>query len=643
MRSLIPLFVLLFPMLLTAAKEAGPDGPVQELPPMEVRSEPVLFSFETGDFGDAVAELGRSEWTKTGAADLATALGNVPGVTISRYNPVGSYGGRDGGAVFIRGHGSARPGSDLTILTDGIPRFVGIWSHPLLDLYPVEFTGAMRVYKSPQPVRVGNMAFAAIDLFHRSPVEATGGLETTLEIAEWDGFRGVAFLSGGPEELRYSAGFSHRRSDGHRPNADGEVTAGTLGLVLPLGEAHQLRLHTEASRSIASDPGAIGAETLPLVERYKTRDRFGYLKYTYTRGETAFALKLFLEDARADWTQFHNPPPPPFPAQGQVTTTDFENWGAQAEFGTSLGEQLRWEAGADFLDFGGRVTEDFALAGPTRFPETFHQRLSLWSLLEWTLLEENGQSLRLSAGLRKAWQDPAANVLTGQAGLEWQPAPRHLLFANVARAANAIAPYAGFFAEKWGLSIDPGSLDNETLDHIEIGYRWENRLLRILVSVFHDEAENTFRLSPPPVPGLFNQDGFSQQGVEANLQARLREDLSLYAGFTFTDPDRPRPDNPEWTATGAIEWSFLEEWELQWTHQYLDDRFTQGIRFDEPLREVDSSYLSSLHLHYTPAFLRDYEGRLSLHVENLFNSSYAYRPGYPMPGRNFRLALRLRI
>ena len=78
MRSLIPLFVLLFPMLLTAAEEAGPDGPVQELPPMEVRSEPVLFSFETGDFGDAVAELGRSEWTKTGAADLATALGNVP-------------------------------------------------------------------------------------------------------------------------------------------------------------------------------------------------------------------------------------------------------------------------------------------------------------------------------------------------------------------------------------------------------------------------------------------------------------------------------------------------------------------------------------------------------------------------------------
>ncbi|NBD38852.1 MAG: TonB-dependent receptor, partial [Verrucomicrobia bacterium] len=99
----------------------------------------------------------------------------------------------------------------------------------------------------------------------------------------------------------------------------------------------------------------------------------------------------------------------------------------------------------------------------------------------------------------------------------------------------------------------------------------------------------------------------------------------------------------EWSASGAVEWSFLEDWEMQWMHQYLDDRFTQGIRFDEPLREVDGSYVSSLHLHYEPAFLRDYEGRISLHMENLFNSGYAYRPGYPMPGRNFRLALQFSL
>ena len=642
MRAYLLLFCFPLPFSLSAYPEGAGD-PVQELPPMEVESRPILFSFETAEFGDVVSNLGRNEWTKSGAADLATALAHVPGVTISRYNPVGSFGGRDGGAVFIRGHGSARPGSDLTILTDGIPRFVGIWSHPLLDLYPVEFSESIRVYKSPQPVRVGNMAFAAIDLLPRS-LEGTGTrLETKLELAEWNGFRTVGLLTGGPEQLRYRAGFSHRRSDGHRPDADGEVTAGTLGLRIPLGKAHRISLHTEASRSIASDPEAVGSAPLPLVERYKTRDRFGYLKYDYARNGTSLTLKLFMEDALADWTQFHQPPPPPFPAQQLVTTTDFRNWGAQAEFATRLTDQLAFEAGVDFLDFGGSVTEAYALAGPVRFPEDFQQRLSAWALGKWTILEEGDRFVRFTAGLRKAWQDPAENVLTGQAGAEWQPGRRHLVFANVARAANAIAPYAGIFAEKWGLDLDPGGLDNEILDHVEIGYRWQDERFQFLVTVFHDEADHLFRLSPPPIPGIFNEDGFSQVGVESNLQVMVSDHLRLYAGITYVDPDRPRPDNPEWSATGAVEWTFLEDWEMQWMHQYLDDRFTQGIRFDEPLREVDASYVSSLHLHYEPAFLRAYDGRISLHVENLFNSGYAYRPGYPMPGRNFRLALQLSL
>ena len=37
------------------------------------------------------------------AADLGTALRRTPGVNISRYNPIGSFGGAEGGGIFIRG------------------------------------------------------------------------------------------------------------------------------------------------------------------------------------------------------------------------------------------------------------------------------------------------------------------------------------------------------------------------------------------------------------------------------------------------------------------------------------------------------------------------------------------------------------
>ena len=52
------------------------------------------------------------------APDLSSALRRVPGVAITRYNVIGSYGGADGGAFTIRGQGSGRPGAEITTFFD---------------------------------------------------------------------------------------------------------------------------------------------------------------------------------------------------------------------------------------------------------------------------------------------------------------------------------------------------------------------------------------------------------------------------------------------------------------------------------------------------------------------------------------------
>ena len=94
---------------------------------------------------------------------------------ISRYNPVGAFGGGDGGAFFIRGHGSSRPGGDIAMLTDGIPRFVGIWTHPLIDVASVDTVHEVDIYRSPQPVLLGNMAFAAVDMASKRRTQTGSG------------------------------------------------------------------------------------------------------------------------------------------------------------------------------------------------------------------------------------------------------------------------------------------------------------------------------------------------------------------------------------------------------------------------------------------------------------------------------------
>ncbi|MCP6082478.1 Plug domain-containing protein, partial [Klebsiella pneumoniae] len=110
------------------------------------------------------------------------------GVTVSRFNPVGAFGGAEGGAVYIRGMGASRPGSEIKTYIGGVPFYMPVWNHPLLDLLPIHGMQSITVYKGPQPQRFGN-TFAAIDLAprlagpgdnHHGDLQLTGGSFRTV-------------------------------------------------------------------------------------------------------------------------------------------------------------------------------------------------------------------------------------------------------------------------------------------------------------------------------------------------------------------------------------------------------------------------------------------------------------------------------
>lgn len=141
----------------------------------------------------------------------------MPGLVVSRYNVVGSYGGGDGGAVFARGQGTGRPGSEIAFSVDGIPKFVGVWTHPLLDDVSVDLAQEIDVYKGAQPVLFGNTAFASIDVVSRRRAEegfgrraggAYGSFSTSALTAEASGRTGAAAT----RASRGSAATSWRRA-----------------------------------------------------------------------------------------------------------------------------------------------------------------------------------------------------------------------------------------------------------------------------------------------------------------------------------------------------------------------------------------------------------------------------------------------
>ena len=140
------------------------DMPHYEVPPVEVRGTPIVEGNYLSPYAGQIAVVGSEQIEALNAQDLTSALRRAPGVVISRFNHVGSFGGGTGGSVYIRGHGSGRPGAEIVTLFDGVPRSAGIWSHPLLDTAPIETSRRVEIMKSAQPVLIGNMAFGAVNM-----------------------------------------------------------------------------------------------------------------------------------------------------------------------------------------------------------------------------------------------------------------------------------------------------------------------------------------------------------------------------------------------------------------------------------------------------------------------------------------------
>src|SRR5688572_14508093 len=88
---------------------AAATAPVQVLPKVHVVATPIVGETTVSPFGFQTTTIGPAQVAALNAGDLAAALRRTPGASIARYNPVGAFGGGEGGAVFLRGLGSSRP------------------------------------------------------------------------------------------------------------------------------------------------------------------------------------------------------------------------------------------------------------------------------------------------------------------------------------------------------------------------------------------------------------------------------------------------------------------------------------------------------------------------------------------------------
>lgn len=622
---------------------AEESGQAARLEDMTVVATPIIEGNQVDRFAGQKTTVTESQINDLNAQDLGTALRRTPGVNISRYNPVGSFGGATGGAVFIRGFGSSRPGAEIKTLVDGVPMYMSVWNHPLLDLMTIDPAHTIEVYKSPQPHVFGN-AYGVINIVPKR--KTTDGFLTKGEAAggSYSTVVGTAEHGGKQDRFDYYLGGGYRSSDGHRDNADGELKNlyGRAGYRLT--DNWDLSVFGLWNDNYADDPGRVDADPAEREGRYETRTTMTVATIANRYDSAEGHVKFYWNEGEGDWLN----QPTGNPDVREDLFNDFRFYGLKAR------EALRpWEGGELVLGLDWDTTEgdydqEFSNGTKDRWDGHDFTIFSPYTALSQQFGHKDCFYAIPSAGVRyydnsdfdEEWA-PHAGFILGYRETELHAAySRGVIYPGleVVVLSEKIIPPLG---KSWQ------NLRAEKVDHYEVGIRHRFGSLAVAdVTAFYDDGKDRYVIvPPPPPPPVFdNIADYRIKGLEATLSLYPTKDLSLFAGVTFLDTEpKDLPYAPDTTLSAGMVWRFLKAFKLRLDCEYVDDVFVgeQARRSGaENPDTVDSYFLFNGKLGYLFTINAwDLDGEIFIAGENLTDADYEYLPGYPMPGINGMLGV----
>lgn len=610
-----------------------------ELPDSLVIGSPVIDENSTDAFGSLTTVVGQEQIRDLNALDLSSALRRTPGVTVSRFNPVGSFGGAEGGAVYIRGLGASRPGSEIKTYIDGVPFYMGVWNHPLLDLLPINGMQSINVHKGPQPQTFGN-TFAAIDL---TPRQAASGDNQHGELQLTGGsfrtFTDQATLTGRSGAWDYSLAQGAAHSDGDRADGDGRLNNGLARIGYQLNDNWSASLLTLHADNQASDPGQKGLPATKMGD-FNTRGTLAALSLAHEYEQAQGSLKLYhnegrgsaLDQAGLDGDTITN-----FSMQGLRWEESLQPWQGG---GVALGLEVDESKGDVAFRRIAPAPQD-AYDAPTLRLVSPHAALSQAIDLnqDWTLTP--------SAGIRsydhnvyESSTAPHAGVLLSTTDVEFR--------ANVSRGINypgletsVLSHLIPALGQSWK------ELEPEQLDHQELGVKFNPTSSATLdLAVFKDKLKDRYLFAFPPAvsqPAYVNLGDYDMRGVEATWQQNWNQHWSSFVGFTSLDPSlKSLPYAPERSISVGTTYE-TGPWRLSADAQYQSSMYVlqeERVEGASNVEQVDGFTVVNLRVGHAVPQLGEV-GEVFVAVENLFGRDYAYRTGYSMPSTSAQLGVKM--
>ncbi len=195
----------------------------------------------------------------------------VPSAYVTRMGILG-LGLGESGSMTLRGLG-ASPTTELLVVVDGRPDFMGLMGHPLPDFYTLTDVGSLSVTEGPASVLYGSNAMGgAIEIKPTRPLQSE---HTDFMASLGSYYTGQYRLRNGAQLGRWfynvTGGLGH--TDGARPNSAFRDQDGTLALGYDVSERWRTSLEGRYGHFFVEDPGTVDD---PLAGNWSRVGRGGF-------------------------------------------------------------------------------------------------------------------------------------------------------------------------------------------------------------------------------------------------------------------------------------------------------------------------------------------------------------------------------